>query len=162
MLFQTKAKKMAASSSSLPLPPWPPPTCFRLDKHIESVSSFIYLSSAWFVSDPVAMVSAPAWGRTCVYCIYDGMLRKERADWSAGALWCHIQVCETLCFICYRRLRPLLRKMPREQEAIWQDGPHNSNWIGCTTNTHWPQAWDQTSWVYFCKGLSVVCYNCLL
>lgn len=27
------------------------------------------------------------------------MLRKERADWSAGALWCHIQVCETLFYM---------------------------------------------------------------
>lgn len=70
-----------------------------LDKHIESVSSFIYLSRAWFVCDPVAIVAAPVRCRTCVCCIYYGMLRKERADWSAGALWCHTQVCD--CFFLF-------------------------------------------------------------
>lgn len=63
---------------------------------LTSTLSFIYLSRARFVFDPVAMVSAPVWGRTCVYCIYYGMLRKERAVWSAGFLWCHIQVCAFL------------------------------------------------------------------
>lgn len=82
---------------------WPPLLCsppprsrFLLDKHIESVSSFICLSRAWFVSDPVAVVSAPVWGSTCVYCIYYARLRKEKAVWSVGALWCHIQECETV------------------------------------------------------------------
>lgn len=46
--------------------------------------------------DPVSMASASVWDRTCVYCIYYGMLRKERAFWSAGGLWWHIQVCETV------------------------------------------------------------------
>lgn len=84
----TTPEKMAAWSS--------PPPCSLLDKHIESVSSLIYLSSAWFVSGPVAVVSAPAWGQTCVYCTYYGMLRKERVGRGAGApFWCHTEVFET-------------------------------------------------------------------
>lgn len=87
---------MAASSSALLLLLAPH---FLLDKHIESVSSFIHLSRARFASHPVAMVSAPVWGWTCVYCIYYGMLRKERADWSAGALWVpHSSVWDVVCF----------------------------------------------------------------
>lgn len=55
------------------------------------------------------MVSAPAWGRTCVYCMYYGMLRKERAVWSAGALWCRIQVCETVCVCVFSMLEAGVR-----------------------------------------------------
>lgn len=115
--FSKQKQEMATSSSALLLPA----PRFLLDKHIESVASFIYLSRAWFVSDPVAMVSAPVWGRTCVYCIYYGMLRKERADWSAGALWWHIQVCGTLCVFNAGRLSRLLREMLRE-------GGHMKGW----------------------------------
>lgn len=125
-LRQKKKKKWPASSSAPPPPP--------------------------LVSDPVAMVSAPAWGRTCVYCIYYGMLRKERADWSAGALWCHIQVCETLCVFNATGSRLLFSGKCWEQEAIWRDGHHNSNsnWMGCSMNAPWPRAYGQTTWVYFC------------
>lgn len=131
MLSQTKAKNGCPSCVLLLLTPR-----FLLDKHIQSISSFIYLSRAWFVCDPVAIVSAPVWGRTCVYCIYYGMQRKERAGWSACALWCHIQVCETVCFFNTMQLSaPFLREMPRAGGHI-RDGHHDSypNWVGCAVN----------------------------
>lgn len=135
---------MAASYSTLLLLLAPR---FLLDKHIESVSSFIRLSRAWFASDPVAMVSAPAWSWTCVYCIYYGMLRKERADLSAGALWVpHSSVWDVVCFFFFMQGNCLLFSEKRwEQEAIWRDGHHNSNsnWMGCTASAQWAQACGQ-------------------
>lgn len=57
-----------------------------LTSHSTSISSFIYLQRAEFLSDLVAMVSVPVWDRTCVWFIYYGMLRIERADQCAGSL----------------------------------------------------------------------------
>lgn len=92
--FSQQKQKMAAppllSSYPLSFPAWQA-HWIRLVFHI-------------FVKSMVAMVSAPVWGWTCVYCMHYGMLRKEKAVWSAGALWCHIQVCETVCVFKARQL----------------------------------------------------------
>lgn len=151
--FSKQRQKTGASSSALLLLA----PRFLPDKHIESVLSFIYLSRACFVSDPVAMVSASVWGRTCVYCIHYGMLRKDGADFSAGALWCHVQVCETLCFLMISNCLLRLSCKCCEQEAICRDAHHNSNsnWMGCTMSAYWPRTCGQTTWMCFCKWVCV-------
>lgn len=92
MLYRTKTKKKNGclflfNSASLLL------SC------LTSFLSFICLSKGWFLSDPVAIDSAGVWGRTCVPRTYYGMLRKERARRSARSLWCHTQVCKSLCVL---------------------------------------------------------------
>lgn len=88
---------------------WPPLPCapllaphFLLDKHIESLSSFIYLSRAWFLSDPVAMVRASVWGRTCVYILWDA----EKSE-GGGECWCPLVADSSVQDLCCFNVRQL-------------------------------------------------------
>lgn len=147
MLSLTKAKKKK----------WPPLLCsppprspFLLDKYIECVLSFIYLSRAWFVSDPVTHGFSPCMGQDMclLYVLWDAEKREGGLE-----CWCplvpHSSVWDCVCVCVFNaggRGPLLFSGKCWEQEATRRDGHHdsNSNWMGCTVNAPWPRACGQT------------------
>lgn len=71
--FGKQKQKMAAPRPSFHL-------VAGLTSGLKAVLSFIHLSRARLVSDPVSIVSAAVWGGACVYCIHYGGLKEARAD----------------------------------------------------------------------------------
>lgn len=118
---------------------------------LTSFLSFICLSKGWFLSDPVAMDSAGVWSRTCVQCTYYGMLRKERARWSARSLWCHTQVCKSLCV--FNAFCVCLLSSREEQEATWRDGHQTQTLIG------WYAPWTLSDHRHVLKPLVYFCWT---
>lgn len=118
---------------------------------LTSFLSFICLSKGWFLSDPVAIDSAGVGGRTYVQCKYYGMLRKERARWSACSLWCHTRVCKSLCV--FNAFWIFLLFSCKEQEATWRDGHQTQTLIG------WDVPWTLSDHRHVFKPLVHFCWT---